>query len=535
MVKDSRWVKSGLPIGRAALLLATVAGGCQVQTTLADATGGAAAAAGDDDGSGGTNGGKSSNVGGSSGKSAQGTGGKSASSGGATGGTVGGGSGGGGTGGGDVLVVPDNQGWVDPSTNPLGLQGPWYSYGDQYYAAPCTMAGGHAPSECAVVNSPPPYFGFPNVGGTMCTDGTTMPILPCIAGLTTEGCPDKDYEHMWGAGIGFDFNADRGEEGGARHPWDAAAHGIVGIAFDIDAIPGQKLRIEFPMMLTNEEAEELGHPPGSTTDDDSKGSPYWGATSSFPASPLIVGRNRILWTDITDPLGRFAFDPSRVLSIHFHVPSVYSPPAADYAFCVSNLTFLRDTDIPNGTGGAAGSGGTDSGGSAGADTSPGGDTGAGGSGGNDCSINTLESYCAEFYCPSSLEQAISDFEETEVCSAVGAEVSYYECGYTSLDWNGGFSGAHYEFDTQTGELVGASNFSDSPYGPCDQFSYHAVPVRDQCVELGHCAACTADGAEPPELECRLDCDCSMTEPLPDPCFGPDSCDCYCAHLAASAE
>jgi hypothetical protein len=250
-------------------------------------------------------------------------------------------------------IVPSTTGWVDMTENTIGVQGSWYPYGDQYGAAKCTSVGLHDPADCSNITSPPPppAMGFENVGGKMCTTGEVAWIQACKAGVTTEGCPDKDYSNLWGAGIGFDLNANKGapEGDGLKKVWDPTAYNITGFTFEIDVIPTPKLRVEIPIMLTEDEKNNAMPPvtAGNTTDDHPKGAPYWGATSSYPASPVIVGKNTVRWTDIKYPVSvpgtnYVAFDVKRILGIQFHVPAVGTAPKAPYNFCISNLTFIRN-------------------------------------------------------------------------------------------------------------------------------------------------------------------------------------------------
>lgn len=328
---------------------------CKVRTTIADAEGGAGgeadpsnggtgnqSAAGTTHGGGGNEPGEPSGIGGG----ASGTAGTSANVAGTapTAGT---------TGnppfGGTLAITPNATGWIDAGTNHAGVQGLWYAIGDQYSAGKCISVGLHEPEDCSTVFSPVPppfgtpanhWMGFPNIDGVMCTSGEVAMILPCKAGVATEGCPTHDYENMWGAGIGFDFNADRGEDGGARYPWNAHHYAVLGVSFDVDAVPPTgKLRIEFEQALTEAEAAAAGVPPGSTTTDTAKGSPYWGATASYPPSPVVEGTNHVFWSDIHDPAGRFAFDPTRIVAMHFHVPADPSRRGG-YEFCVSNVRLL---------------------------------------------------------------------------------------------------------------------------------------------------------------------------------------------------
>jgi len=294
------------------------------------------------------------------------------SSSGGSGGTSssGGTSGSGGTGntgsctpGGNTVLTPSNTGWIDKTDlcNDVGVQGAWYPYGDQYGngngAKKCLTWGGHMPSECAQITTPDPsVMAFPNMNGEMHTEGTAEKILPCIAGtmaatIPTSGCsplPGTDYSSMWGAGIGFDLNADKGEDGGAKHTWDPDMYGVIGIQFTIVGAP-PALRVEFPMLLTAEEAMAdtpmiTTMPP--TTDDHSAGAPYWGAlkngTGMYPASPVVEGVNRITWDQVAPPKTTiYPFDRHRILGIQWHVPTS-TGGASMYSFTIKDVTFLRN-------------------------------------------------------------------------------------------------------------------------------------------------------------------------------------------------
>lgn len=275
---------------------------------------------------------------------------------------------------GDVTVVPNETGWVDKqdacvNMANLGVQGAWYPYGDQYGTgegdAKCIKVGNHMPAECSRIDTPPPppAMGFTNTMGLMTTSGQVAKVIPCVAGspaamIPTSGCPDNDYSNVWGAGIGWDFNADpAGADGspGAKHPWNPADHGVVGIAFTIAGVPlGGKFRVEFPMQLTDAECDldKPMIPHGSTTDSHSKGAPFWGAQAKgnamFPNSPVVEGENKIFFDDKTALTGVesadttfYKFDQSRMLGIQFHVPA-NATGTVDYNFTISNIRFLRN-------------------------------------------------------------------------------------------------------------------------------------------------------------------------------------------------
>jgi hypothetical protein len=245
----------------------------------------------------------------------------------------------------------------------VGIQGSWYAFGDQYGNAyvdkKCLSYGKHQPSECAQISTPDPtVFAFPNVNGEMHTAGTAEKVLACVEGsmatlIPTSGCIGGgtgggfDYSNMWGAGIGLDFNADKGppDGDGARNTWDASKYGVIGLRFTITNAP-PALRVEFPMQLTAVEAASDTPPIATvppTTDEHSSGAPYWGARADgeFPNSPVQEGVNTITWDMVGAPkAGIYQFDTKRLLGIRFHVPTNTSSPTA-YDFTISNLTFLR--------------------------------------------------------------------------------------------------------------------------------------------------------------------------------------------------
>jgi hypothetical protein len=287
---------------------------------------------------------------------------------GGTGGTSGtGGTGGGGntTCTGNVLLAIDSTGWMDnmtPCNTDVAVSGAWYPYGDRYGDgvgdSKCTKFGLHAESECATITTPDPALkSFANVDGHMHTTGTVEAILPCVPGsmastLMTSGCDAHDYSNMWGAGIGFDLNATGGDDA-MKSPYNPTAHAVVGVRFTIDVVPLPGLRVEFPMLLTDEEAMKdmpISLPPGSTTDSHSAGAPYWGAQlkgdAKYPPSPVMPGVNTVIFdTDVQVPkMGVYVWDKTRMLGIQFHVPT--SATMGSYDFTISDVKLLRDPGQP---------------------------------------------------------------------------------------------------------------------------------------------------------------------------------------------
>jgi hypothetical protein len=248
-----------------------------------------------------------------------------------------------------VTLVPDCNGWFDDPFESVDVHGGWYPFGDQYPGpteAKCIDPGMHAPEDCSIVTTPPPppAIGFPQAEpGVMCTTGEVAAVVPCAPTVMTPGCPSADYVHVSGAGIAVDFNADTNEDGGAKHTWDPMTLGFVGFSFEIDQVPPSGLRVEIPMVLSDAEAAAVMPPlrSGSTTDKHPDGSPYWGASATYPSSPVVVGVNRVLWSDIYAPQRNYAFETRRMLGIQFHVPSAApETQKVPYGFCIKNLTLL---------------------------------------------------------------------------------------------------------------------------------------------------------------------------------------------------
>jgi len=90
-------------------------------------------------------------------------------------------------------------------------------------------------------------------------------------------------------------------------------------------VPMPKLRVEIVTTATK----------GGTAGDN-----YWGATSSYPPSPIAQGHNEVKWDKFKGPMGA-ANDLAHIEAIHFHVPTTTSA-GADYKYCISNLKLLTD-------------------------------------------------------------------------------------------------------------------------------------------------------------------------------------------------
>ena len=208
---------------------------------------------------------------------------------------------------------------VDGTPN-TGIKGAWYAYGDGIGSdgttatGDCEAKGAHAVSECSSITAPT-FGSFPNTAGKMCTSGMVAKIIN-IVGMTT-----PDYNEIWGAGVGVDLNNAGGDAGAVKGTYDATAAGVIGVAFDIDAVPLATLRVEFPNATATNAA-------------------FWGGDQQ--SSPVKVGHNEIKWTDVKGPFYDTAapvFNPKNIYSIQFHVPTS-ATAAASYNFCISNLSAI---------------------------------------------------------------------------------------------------------------------------------------------------------------------------------------------------
>lgn len=279
-----------------------------------------------------------------------------------------------------VPVVTESSGWVAPEGNGLGVTGFWYSYGDQYdHARRCTEIGKHTPDECSHVAwpTPLPALDFPNVDNSLCTYGDAALVI-CPAGVEDCTSQNADYSNIWGAGIGLDFglevdgaNLHRMRDPSTRTTWNADEHGVIGVAFDFNwtdpsATEEPFVRVEFPIKLTTDtvlpadtvtldgmllkQGETL--PAGSSSEEHSSGSPFldapdcWGSRGD--PSSVVIGHNERLFSEAkgpplpdcdSHPVPAYPFDPTNLLGIAFHVPTVTSRHTP-YGFCVTNLSFL---------------------------------------------------------------------------------------------------------------------------------------------------------------------------------------------------
>ena len=238
-----------------------------------------------------------------------------------------------------VAITPNAMGYFDGS-NPAGVVGAWWATGDDYDftgtpgTGTCPMAG-FPNSECSSIATPTPGQPFiPNpTGAGMCTSGVAAQVLAGDGGAPA-------YSVIWGNMIAFDLDnptplngdagvvdADAGADAGlpAKGQYDASAHRVTGIAFDIDTPPPANLRVEFQTLGTENNAA------------------YWGGAASN-ASPVFAGHNEIRWSEVGGPLYLTSpprFDSTKLESVAFHVV-VNTNATVPYSFCVKNVVMLTD-------------------------------------------------------------------------------------------------------------------------------------------------------------------------------------------------
>lgn len=193
----------------------------------------------------------------------------------------------------DTSTIPiDETGWVARECNDYGIQGAFYCFDD-----------GINPSGC--VADTPPWGG----------DGM------CLMGNTTE----DDTFAAWGAGIGFSLN-DLGEDMG-KQAFDASAAGIVGFSVSITGdTGGLPVRIGFTASESSDGVAPFVEVPGA------------GNYDVMLADALVPEA----WDACT---GDACFvDPSSIYDMQIQV--VGGNDAADYQFCVTNITPITDGSTP---------------------------------------------------------------------------------------------------------------------------------------------------------------------------------------------
>jgi len=222
----------------------------------------------------------------------------------------------------EIVLATSTTGFVNDAT---GVVGAWYAYGDGNDGANpgvCQTVGMHMTAECSAIEAPVPGMPFAPVGmAQMCTTGTVAKVI------NFGDPPTADYSNLFGAGIGLDLN-NPGLDGGTgmKMPFNASAKKIIGVSFDLDAVPASGLRVEFPFGTASTAAG------------------VWKPNKSSYASPVAVGHNVLLFSSVMQPayvkeVDMVPFDPTTLTSIQFHVPT-NTTAAAPYHFCIDKLALV---------------------------------------------------------------------------------------------------------------------------------------------------------------------------------------------------
>jgi len=224
----------------------------------------------------------------------------------------------------EVALAPSAMGFVNDAS---GVIGAWYAYGDGNDGANpgvCQTVGMHPTAECSAITAPVPGMPFAPAGvslAQMCTSGTVAKVI------NFGDPPAQDFSNIFGAGIGLDLN-NPGVDGGTgvKMPFNAPTKKIIGVAFDLDAVPASGLRVEFPF---GSAATAAG---------------VWKPNKSSYASPVAPGHNVLLFSSVMQPgyvkaADMVPFDPSTLTSIQFHVPT-NATAAAPYHFCIDKLSLI---------------------------------------------------------------------------------------------------------------------------------------------------------------------------------------------------
>ena len=224
----------------------------------------------------------------------------------------------------ETKLPPSTTGFVN---SPPSVLGAWYAYGDGNDGANpgvCQTTGMHTTADCSVINAPVPGMPFAPTGTSMaqmCTSGTVAKVIDF------GNPPTLDFSNMFGAGIGLDLN-NPGLDGGTgvKMPYNATAQKVIGISFDLDALPATGLRVEFPF--------------GSA----STAAGVWKPDATSYASPVGAGHNILLFANVKQPsyvaaADMVPFDPTTLTSIQFHIPTT-TTAAAPYHFCIDNLALI---------------------------------------------------------------------------------------------------------------------------------------------------------------------------------------------------
>jgi len=148
----------------------------------------------------------------------------------------------------------------------------------------------------------------------MCTSGTVSRVLDL------NGAPD--YANMFGTGIGFNLATTTNGDPGI---FDARAHRVTGVQFDLDSVPAAGLYVGFAT---------------PASDAGSLGPEYWGANPAFQSSPVVAGTNTVLFSNVQSPgPDTVPIDVTQLESMQFQVRSS-TTQSSTFAYCISNVKAL---------------------------------------------------------------------------------------------------------------------------------------------------------------------------------------------------
>ena len=218
-----------------------------------------------------------------------------------------------------INLMPNEEGFMKTTENPLGIQGAWYTFG-------CDDAV-IDPLEGSTFNNP----------GRMCFSGTA----PQVIDKDENGSPDWDT--IWGAGMGFDICGMSEEEVAANPAVDTdtepgppkfrmgecpynpdLANQLIGVSVRFSGfVNAEELRVQF------NEGDNV-------------------ANSYYEVDPADVAAGTVLNIAFKDPLVATHYDtdmkpsatiPERVFAIQFQVPAKAEGPV-DWRFCVDAISAM---------------------------------------------------------------------------------------------------------------------------------------------------------------------------------------------------
>ena len=233
-------------------------------------------------------------------------------------------SGGSGSGGGGAGALPPGtplawgaDGFVAGSSNPYGIQGPFYFYSDcdPPSGLPCTMPD-------ATLTGPDAKPGWSVDASHVCMKGGAVKVM------------DKMFSAQWGAGLALDLNSKGGEPGApaVKGTFDLTKAGIRGFSVDISGTAPAGIRINLTMPGVADSNFVDAKVPGTTTFD-------------------IAKAKQGSWAVDKRPL-----DPTQVEALQFQVFTNDAAPTP-FDFCIDAIRAISDSETPAATGGSGGGGG----------------------------------------------------------------------------------------------------------------------------------------------------------------------------------